>query len=582
MSLKTKLIGAFLVVAILSSLTIFIGNQIAFRQIREDVLPALSTVETVSRISRALQAETLEYVATGEEETLEEIEETREELETVVAELLALNASGSDAQTYTELANNIEAMAADSVVIIESHVQTLEEAEELEDKENALEDFVDAVAGQLEGTQAEAFAEVIDAAKTLQLEALEFLATGEEETVEEFGESEQALQDALAEFANTLNTDQAELLDTLTELSNELAFSSGFIVASHADTLEQLEELEDVEQAFSATVREAELLVDANVNAGLNNATTYTIVISIIVLVVALIIGFVLANTITRPVTHLVNTTQKLAEGDYEQRAEVESSDEIGELATSFNTMAEAIQARDKEIQEANEKLVRQEKLAILGQLAGGVGHELRNPLAAIKNGAVFLEMAIEDPDPMIQETLDIMNKEVASSEHIINSLLDFARPKEPAREQISINENMRGTISRISIPAWITLKTQFDEQLPQISADPQQVHQVFDNIIRNAVQAMPEGGDLSVTTLPSEPNSVSIIIADTGQGMSQETVDKLFEPLFTTKAKGIGLGMAVTKSLVTAHHGTIEVESEPGQGTTFTIQLPINDGGGQ
>jgi len=136
--------------------------------------------------------------------------------------------------------------------------------------------------------------------------------------------------------------------------------------------------------------------------------------------------------------------------------------------------------------------------------------------------------------------------------------------------------------ISRIDIPSWITLKTELNDNLPQIFADPQQLQQIFDNIIRNGVQAMPGGGDLTVSTTQPESGQVAIKIVDTGQGMSAETIDKLFEPLFTTKATGIGLGMAVTKSLVTANNGTIEVASELELGTTFTIQLPTNNGGGQ
>jgi len=583
MSLKTKLIGAFLIIAVLSSITIFIGNQIAFNQIRENALPSLRAVEQATQVTRALQAETLEFIATGEEETLVEIGETKESVSEAVTTLRNLNLSGSDAEIIAELANNTEELAALTEGILESHIQTLEIAEELEDSEDLIEDARAEFGNQLQDIQLREMYDSFEAAHTLQLEALEFLATGEESTIAEFGESEEALQAALDVLALDLSSDdQASVLETVTEITNQLAVVSRAIVDSHESTLEELEELEDIEQAFIASVSKAESLVDANVNAGLNAATTYTIAIALVVLVVALIIGVILSNTIVSPVSHLVNTTQRLAQGDYAQRAEIESSDEIGELATSFNTMADAIQTRDKEIEDANEQLVRQEKLAILGQLAGGVGHELRNPLAAIKNGAVFLEMALDDPEPMVAETLNIINKEVASSEHIIGSLLDYARPKEPSRTSVDVNEVVSVAISRIDIPSWITLKTELNDNLPQIFADPQQLQQIFDNIIRNGVQAMPGGGDLTVSTTQPESGQVAIKIVDTGQGMSAETIDKLFEPLFTTKATGIGLGMAVTKSLVTANNGTIEVASELELGTTFTIQLPTNNGGGQ
>ena len=582
MSLKTKLIGSFLIIAVLSSITIFVGNQIAFNQIRNNVLPSLSAVEQASQITRTLQAETLEYIATGEEETIEEIEEIREEVIEAVATLRALNVSSFDAETFSELANNIEALAVLAQGSFESHIQTLEAAEELEESEELVEEAREEIAAQVQDEQLEKLDIAFEVGLTLQLEALEFLSTGEESSLAEFGESEELLQTALDDLAATLSDDQATILETFIEVTNQLAVTSKTIVDSHEATLEQLEELEDVEQDFSDSVLTSELLVDKNVNAALNAATTYTIVIAIMVLIVALIVGFVLANTIVRPVTHLVATTGRLSEGDYDQRASVDSDDEIGELANSFNSMAEAIQLRDKQIQDSNEQLVRQEKLAILGQLAGGVGHELRNPLASIKNGSVFLSMAIDDPDPMVQETLEIINKEVASSEHIISSLLDYARPKEPVRTQVAVNGLVGEAISRIDIPNRITVTTELDDQLPKILADQQQVHQIVDNIIRNGVQAMPDGGNLTVSTAQSGSEYVVITIKDTGQGMSAETLEKLFEPLYTTKATGMGLGMSVTKSLIMVHNGTIEVESELGLGTTFTIQLPTNIGRSQ
>jgi len=582
MSLKTKLIGSFLIIAVLSSITIFVGNQIAFNQIRNNILPSLSAVEQASQITRTLQAETLEYIATGEEETIEEIEETREEVIEAVATLRALNVSSFDAETFSELANNIEALAVLAQGSFESHIQTLEAAEELEESEELVEEAREEIAAQVQDEQLEKLDIAFEVGLTLQLEALEYLSTGEESSLAEFGESEELLQTALDDLAATLSDDQATILETFIEVTNHLAVTSKTIVDSHEATLEQLEELEDVEQDFSDSVLTSELLVDKNVNAALNAATTYTIVIAIMVLIVALIVGFVLANTIVRPVTHLVATTGRLSEGDYDQRASVDSDDEIGELANSFNSMAEAIQLRDKQIQDSNEQLVRQEKLAILGQLAGGVGHELRNPLASIKNGSVFLSMAIDDPDPMVQETLEIINKEVASSEHIISSLLDYARPKEPVRTQVAVNGLVGEAISRIDIPNRITVTTELDDQLPKILADQQQVHQIVDNIIRNGVQAMPDGGNLTVSTAQSGSEYVVITIKDTGQGMSAETLEKLFEPLYTTKATGMGLGMSVTKSLIMVHNGTIEVESELGLGTTFTIQLPTNIGRSQ
>jgi PAS domain S-box-containing protein len=243
--------------------------------------------------------------------------------------------------------------------------------------------------------------------------------------------------------------------------------------------------------------------------------------------------------------------------------------------------LEEMVEERTQELRDAQEQLIRKEKLAVLGQLAGGVGHELRNPLGAISNAVYFLNMALEEPDPDVKETLEILQKEVRTSEMIISSLLDFARTKPPTRRKVDINDVVQEALSRTTVPENVEVVSQLDGTLPIILADPDQLGQVFGNIILNAIQAMPEGGQLVVKTSEvSEklPKSewVAVSFTDTGVGIAEENLGKLFEPLFTTKAKGIGLGLAVTKTLVQGHGGTIEVQSELGKGTTFTVQLPI------
>jgi PAS domain S-box-containing protein len=243
--------------------------------------------------------------------------------------------------------------------------------------------------------------------------------------------------------------------------------------------------------------------------------------------------------------------------------------------------LEEMVEERTRALRDAQEALIRQEKLAVLGQLAGGVGHELRNPLGAISNAVYFLNMALEEPDPDVKETLEILQKEVRTSEMIISSLLDFARTKPPTRRKVDINEVVQEALSRITVPETVEVVSQLDETLSIILADPDQLGQVFGNITLNAIQAMAKGGQLVVKTSEvSEklPKSewVAVSFADTGVGISEENLGKIFEPLFTTRAKGIGLGLAVTKALVEGHEGTIEVQSELGKGSTFTVRLPI------
>jgi signal transduction histidine kinase len=269
----------------------------------------------------------------------------------------------------------------------------------------------------------------------------------------------------------------------------------------------------------------------------------------------------------------------------------VRQNQELSQAQLELQRLNEQLETRVRErtaaLRDAQEELIRQEKLAVLGQLAGGVGHELRNPLGAISNAAYFLNMVIEEPDPEIQETLEILDKEVRTSERIISSLLDFARTKPPTWRKVDINEVVQEALSRAAVPENVEVVSQLNGTLPATLADPDQLVQVFGNIILNAVQAMPEGGQLVVEASRdsdfgeppevSSPEWVAVSFTDTGVGISEENLGKLFEPLFTTKAKGIGLGLAITRTLVEGHGGSIEVRSEVGEGSTFTVKLPTN-----
>jgi len=354
--------------------------------------------------------------------------------------------------------------------------------------------------------------------------------------------------------------------------------------------------------------------LDADKRASDDNfrqAMTNMIVVSVAGIAAGLLLGLLVSRSISTGLNRLVVATDRVAGGDLTQSIQVDTHDEVGILAAAFNQMTadlqqttaqlkeeiaervraeevlkeysgqleEMVEKRTKELRDAQEQLVRRERLAVLGQLAGGVGHELRNPLGAIKNAAYFLNMVIEDPDPEVKETLEILDKEVGTCAKIISSLLDFARPKPLVRRKVDVNEVVQEALSRTTVPENVEVVSQLGEALPAILADPDQLTQVFSNIILNGIQAMPEGGQLVVKTsevsgkLPK--SEVAVSITDTGVGISEEDLEKIFEPLFTTKAKGIGLGLAVTKTLVEGHGGSIEVESTVGEGSTFTVRLP-------
>ncbi|MBI1912564.1 MAG: PAS domain S-box protein [Deltaproteobacteria bacterium] len=231
------------------------------------------------------------------------------------------------------------------------------------------------------------------------------------------------------------------------------------------------------------------------------------------------------------------------------------------------------------QIKEAQEELVRKEKLSILGQLAGSVGHELRNPLGVMNNAVYFLKMTHTEADETTKEYLGIIEQEIVNSQRIITDLLDFTRTKTPQAQSVVLNE-LVGDGVRKAVPNGFTVTVDIPEMLPSVKADPMQIGQVFYNLITNAVQAMPDGGNLNIKGEEfRDARAVRVSFRDTGAGITPENMKKLFQPLFTTKSKGIGLGLVVCKNLVEANKGRIEVESTPGEGTTFMVTLPIERG---
>ena len=240
----------------------------------------------------------------------------------------------------------------------------------------------------------------------------------------------------------------------------------------------------------------------------------------------------------------------------------------------------ERLRQKIVELQAAQEELVRKEKLAILGLLAGSVGHELRNPLGVMSNAVYFLKMVLEEADETVQEYLGIIKKEIDTSLRIITDLLDFARTKPPKLQTVTARAIIDESLGRCTLPNNVELDDEVPATIPPLKVDPLQIGQVLQNLITNGVQAMPAGGTLSLRGSREDVDTVRLEIADTGEGISPENIKKLFQPLFTTKARGIGLGLVVCRNLTETHGGRIEVRSEPGKGTVFAVLLPVAGGG--
>ena len=245
-------------------------------------------------------------------------------------------------------------------------------------------------------------------------------------------------------------------------------------------------------------------------------------------------------------------------------------------LMRSGEELEEKVRERTQQLMAAQEELVRTEKLALLGQIADTVGHELRNPLGVMNNAVYFLQNVLADADETTREYLGIIKDEIADAERIVSDLLDAVRTKPPHAEIVEIAELMQQTLRKCDVPAAVSVRLDIPETLSAIRADPVHMYQVFWNLITNGVEAMPEGGELKIRAGEDlAAKTVTVSIEDNGSGIAPEHQARLFQPLFTTKARRIGLGLVVVKNLTQANGGSVEVESAPGKGSVFTVTLP-------
>jgi len=309
------------------------------------------------------------------------------------------------------------------------------------------------------------------------------------------------------------------------------------------------------------------------------------------------------ARRMTRPLAVMVDATGKIASGDLAHRVQVESRDEIGQLARAFNRMTDElslahedltqwgqtlerrVEERTRELRETQDQLVVSEKLASLGKMAAGVAHEINNPLTSILiNSHLLLERPGRAADEV--ETLTLIADETTRCAGIVGGLLEFARQTPSQAAPTDINDVIERTLVLLEMQASvrnIRIERTLDRDLPAIEIDKNKIQQVFSNLAINACEAMPSGGTLAVSSLMSRDGThIEITFTDTGVGISKENIPRLFDPFFTTKSFGTGLGLAVSYGIIRSRGGEILVRSEVGKGTEFTVRIPLADPGEQ
>ncbi|WP_338020199.1 two-component system sensor histidine kinase NtrB [Rhodopirellula sp. P2] len=245
------------------------------------------------------------------------------------------------------------------------------------------------------------------------------------------------------------------------------------------------------------------------------------------------------------------------------------------ELKQLNATLDQRVQDQAAELQKAQSELVEKEKFATLGRISGGIAHEIRNPLNAIKTSAYYLLNAKTPSPAKTEEHLNRIDRQVSSINNAVTALSDLARLPDPQSRPLDVAEMLVAILRDCKLPRNIIVTQDVPADLPNVWADEKQLPIVFKNLIRNARDAMNEGGALKLSARLLE-SQVVVTVQDDGLGMSPEVVHRIAEPFFSTKARGMGLGMAITTAILEKNRCTMELESEPNQGTTFQISIPI------
>lgn len=309
------------------------------------------------------------------------------------------------------------------------------------------------------------------------------------------------------------------------------------------------------------------------------------------------------ASRLARPIKELESLAARVAAGERGVCIEKQSEDEIGDLADEFNRMSAALTDQEKEIRELNrgleakvllrtaeldeksallvqaqQELAKVERLAAVGELAAGVAHEINNPLAIIRGNAELVQMALP-PDSASQEELEIITSQVGRVERIVSNLLKFASREKKRLCSLSVAVMLEEILAQIGhqVPLQgIAVQTEIAGGA-ELEADADQLRQVFTNLVLNGIQAMPDGGQLTVSArTDAEAGTCEVTVSDTGIGICAEQLEKIFNPFFTTRSAGTGLGLSVSYGIVKDHGGEISVKSKPGVGSSFTVKLPL------
>ena len=317
---------------------------------------------------------------------------------------------------------------------------------------------------------------------------------------------------------------------------------------------------------FYCLLRPMEAIAEAK-----RTLTWYMLSIAVLVIGLVALISHLIGRNLTNPIKILVDSTTRVATGNLDEQCELKTYDEIGDLAAAFNQMT-------RDLKQSRDKLIQAERLATAGKMSASFAHEIRNPLSSMR---MLAQMLIQKPEMATekhQQSLRYILEEIERIDTIVKGLMDFARPTALNRTQQPLVPVLQAVLALMEANLAhhkIQLVSDFSLITPEIQFDSDKMKQAFMNVVLNAMEAMPQGGVLTVSTVMAE-DRVGIKVIDTGIGIPEEDLAHLFEPFFTKKTRGTGLGLANVKRILEEHGGSVEIKSVPGEGTELTLWLPV------
>lgn len=332
----------------------------------------------------------------------------------------------------------------------------------------------------------------------------------------------------------------------------------------------------------------------AHMHAEITKNIYVVILTGLISLFIGISVALVLSRFVAGPIEKFARSMETVASGNYEQEIHMDTSDEFGALAKSFNQMAGSLRESKEELKKTYQRLMQKEKMAALGELTARIAHEIKNPLGIIKGSAQILVDKTENADVKI-EVGEYIIDEVNRLDTKVRELLNHARPSTPNIQKVDLNKILEKRIqfweSQKDKAHQITIERKYDNDIPALHLDKEQFRQVILNLIINSCEAMPDGGKINITTGLSGTDKnnprkgdqaglnnhfVRIEFTDTGIGIPEQCLNRIFDPFFTTKKEGTGLGLSTVNRIIENHNGKIEVESKVGTGTRFFLFIPL------